>query len=193
MLGLLLLIALVVSGVLLRSGDARYTLENWVSGGRFDRYDGAIREAARKYEIDPAIIKAIVWRESRFRADKVGKNGERGLMQVTEIAASDWVRAKKVQNFAPEDLFNPKTNLDVGSWYLKQALNRWRTKDDPLPFALAEYNAGRSRVNRWIGKTNMGAQATSGALRSQIGFPGTSHYVEAILQRRAFYQRHGWK
>lgn len=191
---ILILVAALIVGVgvaLLRSGDSVYTLQKWLSFSRYNRYDNVIRETARKYGVDPMLIKAVVWRESGFRADKVGNDGERGLMQVTEIAAEDWAKARKIKNFAPPDLFNPKTNLDAGTWYLKQALNRWRAKDDPVPFALAEYNAGRSRVNRWIAKTKMGKNATSEALRSNITFPGTSHYVESILLRYAFYKKRG--
>lgn len=189
-----LLIVLVVAAlagaaiVLIQSPDPRYTLEEKASLSSWDRFDPLIRDIAKKHGLDPLLVKAVVWRESKFSPGKSGADGERGLMQVTEGAASDWVRAEKIQNFVPTDLFDPKTNLEAGSWYLANAMKRWEAKDDPLPFALAEYNAGRRRVHRWIGDTNMGKQATADDLRESIDFPGTKNYVESITSRLEFYK-----
>ena len=188
-LSLVILLAALTAaaGLLYHSGDPLYTATEWMSLGRYHRYDAVIEDAARKNGVDPLLLRAIVWRESEFRPDKTGTSGERGLMQVGESAANDWARAHQAEVFKPTDLFSPRTNLEIGSWYLKQALTRWAGKDDPVPFALAEYNAGRKRVERWIARTQLGADATAADLRAQIDFPTTSAYVETILKRRAFY------
>jgi len=180
--------ATAVVVVLYLSNDRLYTVADWMSRGRFQRYDAMIEDAARKNGVDPLLIKAIVWRESEFRADKTGTSGERGLMQVSQAAANDWVRAHKVETFKPADLFQPRMNLEIGSWYLKKALTRWAAKDDPVPFALAEYNAGRTAVDRWIAQTRLGEDATSADLLTHIGFPTTLAYVETILKRRVCYE-----
>ena len=174
---------------LYRSDDPLYTVADWLSRGRFECYDAMIADAARKNGVDPLLLKAVVWRESEFHPHKTGTSGERGLMQVREAAANDWARAHKVETFTPTDLFSPRMNLEIGAWYLKQALNHWAAKDDPIPFALAEYNAGRTRVDRWIAQTHLGADATAADLRTHIDFPGTHAYVEAILKRYAFYRQ----
>lgn len=183
--------AVAVGLVLERSPDWLYTVQEWLNYSRFRRFDGTIESAARKYGVDAMLIKAIIWRESSFHPEMVGKDGERGLMQVTVAAANDWAKAKRIETFVPTDLFDPHTNIEVGAWYLKQALQRWSSKDDPLPFALAEYNAGRRRVDRWIEDTNMGGQATADDLRGSIGFPSTRNYVDAILARYRFYKARG--
>lgn len=190
---LVLILAALAGGaiILLRSPDPRYTAEEVAHFGSWADFDPLIADIARKHGLDPLLVKAVVWRESKFSPGKVGNDGERGLMQVTEGAATDWVNAVKIQDFAPTDLFDPKTNLDAGSWYLANALERWKDKDDPLPFALAEYNAGRRRVNRWIGDTKAGAEATGDELRESIDFPGTKKYVESITARYAFYKKRG--
>ena len=72
-------------------------------------------------------------------------------MQVTERAASEWVKETRVENFRVEELFNPKVNLQAGTWYLARAIQHWKAQADPVPFALAEYNAGASRAQRWAG------------------------------------------
>ena len=189
---LLLLFALAAAmagGIVLYfSNDRLYSVTEWMSCGRYKRYDAMIGDAARKNGVDPLLLKAIIWRESEFYPHKTGASGERGLMQVSEAAAKDWVQAHKVETFKPADLFEPRMNLEIGSWYLKKALTRWAAKDDPVPFALAEYNAGRTAVDRWIAQTRLGTETTSSDLRSHIGFPSTHAYVETILKRRACYE-----
>ncbi len=188
---LLLVLAVSGGGVLYFSKDPIYTAAEWMSLGRFHRYDAMIADVARKYGVDPLLVKAVVWRESEFHPDKRGTSGERGLMQVSEAASADWARANKVETFAPASLFAPRMNLEIGTWYLKQALQHWASKDDPVPFALAEYNAGKKRVDRWIGESKMGPDANADDLRTSIDFPKTRAYVETIVKRRAYYERQG--
>jgi soluble lytic murein transglycosylase len=133
------------------------------------------------------LVKALVWRESRFDRDKVGTAGERGLMQVSPKAANEWARESKVANFNLEQLFDPKTNLEAGSWYLRRAVEHWQNESEPLPFALAEYNAGASRAQRWVGADGI----TTSEFLGNIDFPGTRQYVKSILDRYAFYKRRG--
>jgi soluble lytic murein transglycosylase len=190
---LISLLAVVAAGGVLicTSPDPWYTTHELIGFPRYHRYDPLIREAGRKYGVDPMLVKAVVWRESAFSPDKVGKQGERGLMQVTEAAASDWARENKHPQFVPTDLFNPRVNIEAGTWYLRKALQHYAGKDDPVTFALAEYNAGKSRVNKWVGDTNQGDSATAGDLRDSISFPSTRGYVDAIIDRYHFYQRQG--
>src|SRR3979490_821170 len=102
----------------MRSGDPLYTLQEWISPARFQQHDALIRSVAAEHHLDPMLVKAGVWRESRFDARKFGSAGERGLMQVSEKAAQEWARENRVENFRVEELFNPKINLEAGTWYL---------------------------------------------------------------------------
>jgi soluble lytic murein transglycosylase len=152
---------------------------------REHRYDREILAAAKHYEVDPALVKAVAWRETRFRPDVRGRAQEIGLMQIRESAALDWASAEKIENFEHEQVFDPRTNTLVGAWYLKKLLKRYAKTDDPLPYALADYNAGRGNVLKW----NRGAAATNSAIFiQQIGFPGTSNYVLAVIKRSARYR-----
>ncbi len=190
---LLFAAALAVAAALYRSDDPLYTAAEWLSFGRYRQYDEMIGDAAQKNGVDPLLLKAIVWRESQFHPQKTGASGERGLMQVSEAAAQDWARTHRSETFRMSDLFSPRMNLEIGSWYLKQKLTRWAAKDDPVPFALAEYNAGGRRVDRWVAETKLGEAATAADLRSRIAFPSTQAYVEAILKRQAYYQEQAGK
>lgn len=148
--------------------------------------DGVIVAAARRYGMDPALIKAVVWKESRFQPAAVGKGGEIGLMQLMDPAAQEWAEAEHCYPLSEEHLFHPSTNTLAGTWYLRKLLQRYRHTDDPLPFALADYNAGRGNVLRW----SQGPAATnSAAFIQRIGFPATKDYVLSIQRRREQYRR----
>lgn len=177
--------------VLWLSPDPWYEASEWLGGSRYWAYDELIEDLGKKRGIDPMLIKAIVWRESGFHPDKVGTSGERGLMQVSEAAAQDWARDRKADTFVPSDLFEPKINLEIGSWYFAKALAHWRSKDLPIPFALAQYNAGKSRVDRWVAATNMGEQANADDLIGAIDIGSTRRYIQDIAARYRFYQERG--
>lgn len=171
----------------LRSGDAVYSLHEWVSPARFQQYDPIITSVAAEHRLEPMLVKAVVWRESRFDRRKYGTAGERGLMQVSAKAANEWAHENRVENFRQDNLFDAKTNLEAGSWYLRRAIDHWQTESDPLPFALAEYNAGASRAQRWAGAGG----ASASEFLARIDFPATRKYVQSILDRYAFYKKRG--
>ena len=173
-----------------RSGDPVYTVYEWISPARFQQYDGMIQSVATAHRLDPMLVKAVIWRESRFDPQKYGSVGERGLMQVSEKAANEWARENKIDNFRVEELFDPQKNLDAGAWYLQRAWQHWEQEPDPLPFALAEYNAGASRAQRWAGGEQAPAM-TAKAFLSNIDFPNTRKYVDSIIARYQFYKRRG--
>jgi soluble lytic murein transglycosylase len=169
------------------SPDPSYRLQEIIAFGRYREYDQLITQVARKHGVDPMLVKSVVWRESRFFPTKRGDAGERGLMQVGEAAARDWASAHKIEVFVYADLFDAKTNLEAGAWYLSRALERWKDRDDPVPFALAEYNAGRSRLEKWAEKA-----VTADAMLRDAAADSTRHYVEGIVRRLRIYREHGW-
>ncbi len=91
----LLAIAAAFAYVAVKSGDPLYAFYEWMSPARFHQYDRLIRSVALEHHLDPMLVKAVVWRESRFDPEKQGSHGERGLMQVTERAANEWARENK--------------------------------------------------------------------------------------------------
>ena len=183
----LLAIAAAFTYVAVKSGDPLYALYEWMSPARFHQYDRLIRSVALEHRLDPMLVKAVVWRESRFDPKKQGSHGERGLMQVTERAANEWASENKSVGFNPDQLFEPKTNLEAGAWYLHRAMEHWTHQSDPTPFALAEYNAGASRAQRWSGGNGI-AEISEHQFLEKIDFPATRRYVESIMDRYKFYQ-----
>jgi soluble lytic murein transglycosylase len=152
---------------------------------REHRFDAEIAAAAVRYQVDPALVKAVVWQESRFNPHDRGGAGELGLMQVRETAAWEWASAEHIAGFEHAACLDPATNTLAGTWYLKRMLLRYKQADNPLPYALADYNAGRGNVLKW--RTGA-AMTNSAAFLDQIGFPGTRAYVASVVKRYHHYQ-----
>jgi len=108
-----------------------------------------------------------------------------GLMQIRLPVAREWSAAEGGKAIAREQLFDPTINTRVGAWYLGKLLRRYAQADNPLLYALADYNAGRSNVLRW---SQGSATTNSAALLAQITFPGVKRYVESVLERRDYYR-----
>jgi hypothetical protein len=119
----------------LRGGDIELPVQSW---GR-SRIHALIREAASLYGVDPALVRAVVWVESRYDPYAVSPRGARGLMQLT----ADTAREVGVSN-----PFDPRQNVFGGVKYLSQLLKR---HDGDVALALASYNAGPSAVRRFGG------------------------------------------
>ena len=148
--------------------------------------DPLIVQEARESGVDPFLIRALIWRESKFNPQTHGTADERGLMQVTPEVGLMWAKANKIANFQPDDLYDPTTNIRAGTWYLNRAIRRWSQTDDPVTFALAEYNAGPSNALRWVDANNPQDHV---AFMEKISYPSTRDYVEKILTQRDNYRQ----
>ena len=152
-----------------------------------DAYDGIILETADRYGVDPALVKAVIWRESRFRPYVRGKAGEIGLMQIMpDKAVVDWAKRFRVPVPNRGALFTPRLNIEIGTWYLGNALRRWAAYQDRLPLALCEYNAGIRRANAWKPADK------NGRVRDRITIASTRSYVDAVLARYEEY-KNNWQ
>lgn len=98
-----------------------------------------IQEASRKYSIPPALIKAVIQVESNFNAGALSPKGAQGLMQLMPKTAADLQVA---------DPYDVQENILAGTRYLSLLLDKFGHK---LPHALAAYNAGPQRIDRYQG------------------------------------------
>ena len=149
-------------------------------------YYEPILAASQRYGVDPALIKAVVWRESWFDPQVKGRKGEIGLMQIRERTAAEWAQSEHVLLFTHRQLFDPAKNTLAGAWYLHKLLGRYQQTDNALPYALADYNAGRTHVLAWA---KAAAATNSTRFVEEIGFPATKDYVRAVMKRYYYYQQ----
>jgi soluble lytic murein transglycosylase len=148
-------------------------------------YDPLIVSVSRNEGLDPFLVRALIWRESRFDPLTHGGADEHGLMQVRPDVGQAWAKANKVENYKDDDLYDPETNIRVGTWYLDRAIKHWAQTDDPVTFALAEYNAGRKNALKWVDPI---APLSHTAFLNRITFPSTRKYVEVIEDKRDQYR-----
>jgi soluble lytic murein transglycosylase len=155
---------------------------------RQDRFDLAILAAAGENGCDPNLVKAVAWRESYFDPAIRGRDGELGLMQVRPVVGEEWAAATGSEALKAGQLADPVVSLRVGAWYLGRAVRQWSHAAEPYPLALAQYNAGRSSVLKWVEANSL---ADGDAFIARIQYPSTRAYVQAILAQAEKYRRRG--
>lgn len=146
---------------------------------RIHHTDRVIQHAARMADLDPKLLSAVAWQESRYDANATGKAGEIGMFQVMPSTAGDWARSQGRPPLPDEELRVLKTNARIAAWYLKQGMLIYGDKEDPRPYALARYNAGPTRVARWA----KDGQSVDDFIES-IGFESTKSYVKRVMARQ---------
>ena len=103
------------------------------------RYDAIIIEASRKFDVDAALVSAVIKAESDYNPRIVSRKGAQGLMQLMPATA---------RRFGVTDAFDPKANVHAGARYLRWLLDRF---DGNAELALAGYNAGEGNVAKYDG------------------------------------------
>lgn len=137
------------------------------------RYESIIRAHARNYDLDPTLLAAVVYTESRFNASARSSAGAVGLMQLLPDTAKGIAVRTGGDGFVVSDLLDPEINVRYGSWYLRSLLRRY----GDLRTALAAYHAGQGNVDRWRAE-GVGIQ-----------FPETRSYVAGVLAAQQRYAR----
>jgi soluble lytic murein transglycosylase len=146
------------------------------------RYSDVIRQQAADKHLDPALVAAVIYAETKFEP-RDSSVGAVGLMQVMPQTASFLAHRSGATTFTTADLSNPRVNIAYGCYYLRYLLNAYHQN---LSLALAAYNGGESNVNRWVAE----ARADGRSLTvSDIPFPETRAYVERVLHARGQYKR----
>ena len=140
------------------------------------RHDDIIRQQAAEKDLDPALISAVIYAESRFNEGRRSSAGAIGLMQVTPQTAKVIEHLSGGTTFVTQDLKDPEINIRYGSYYLRYLLDRY---DGNEVAALAAYHAGPGSVDQWGGST---------IDVEDIGFPDTKAYVQEVLTKRDEYR-----
>ena len=146
------------------------------------RHEDIIRQQSQRKNLDPALVAAVIYQESKFR-DQTSHAGARGLMQITPDPARFIAKKSGGIRFVLADLATPQVNIAYGTWYLRFLLDHYENRP---ALAVAAYNAGATNVDRWIerarGRDNFDP-------RVHIPFPETRHYTIEVLERRKDYAR----
>jgi soluble lytic murein transglycosylase len=173
-LGLVGIVALAVTGPV-EQGLREITLPL--------RHEDIIRQQARDKGLDPALIAAVIYQESKFE-DRTSSAGALGLMQLLPGTADFIARKSGGTRFTTEDLSTPQINIAYGSWYLRYLIQRYNGNK---MLAVAAYNAGEHNVDTWVqragGENGFDPDA-------DIPFPETRGYVHSVLDHEKAYRKH---
>ena len=137
------------------------------------RFEGIIRTHAANYDLDPALLAAVIYTESKFDSAARSPAGAVGLMQLLPGTAKGIALRTGGGRFVVSDLLEPEINIRYGAWYLRSLIRRYGA----MRTALAAYHAGQGNVDRWR------AQGVG------IQFPETRHYVDKVLAAQKRYER----
>ncbi len=146
-----------------RAKSRNQNISRTASGGKTSHlFQSIILKAAQRYEIDPALIRAIIMAESMYNPRAVSKMGAKGLMQLMPATA---------ESLGVVDSFDPEQNIEAGVKYFKQMLDRF---DGDVILSLAAYNAGSRKVREYKGVPPIGA---------------TRHYIKKVVKYYGLYKR----
>jgi soluble lytic murein transglycosylase len=139
------------------------------------RYSEFIRVHAREHGLDPALVAAVVYQESKFNANAKSRSGAIGLMQLTPETAHGIAIRTHGNAFRTQDLYNAEINIRYGEWYLKNLFDKYGSER----LVLAAYNAGQGNVDSWRAKGE------------PIQFAETRAYVKRVEDLKRIY-RDAW-
>ena len=165
---------IVLAGLV--AAAATYVLSSkppWYERIRYPlRYESIVRVHARNYGLDPTLLAAVIYAESKFDAGARSDSGAIGLMQLTPGTARGIAIRTGGTAFRVDDLLDPEINVRYGSWYLRHLFQKYG--DERL--VLAAYNAGQGNVDRW--------RANGGEIR----FAETRAYVARVEKLKRIYR-----
>lgn len=168
-LGAVLVLVLAVAGF------AAYVLETeptWYERLRYPlRYEEFIAGHSDNYGLEPQLLAAVIYQESKFDASARSSSGAVGLMQLLPETGQGITDRTGGDEWRPEDLLEPELNIRYGSWYLRHLLDKYGDEE----LALAAYNAGQGAVDGWR------------ARGVEIQFPETRHYVQRVQELKRIY------
>lgn len=146
------------------------------------KYREIISKQAEISSIDSNLLAALIFVESGFESDALSSRGAVGLMQIMPETAGWIAEQKNLEDFSVSELYNPKINIEFGSWYFAHLLEKF---DNNLNLALAAYNAGQGNVSKWI---ESGWDGKMEEERS-VPFGETDNFIRKVLKTRIFYQK----
>lgn len=147
-------------------------------------FTSQVNKYSSKRSLEPAFVYGIIRRESAFNPQARSPVGARGLMQLMPATAKQVSKQLKLRSPSREDLYTPGFNINLGSKYIGDMLNKF---NGHRALASAAYNAGPHRVKAWLPEKN---ELPADVWVDTIPFTETREYVRAILAYTAVFE---WK
>jgi soluble lytic murein transglycosylase len=146
-------------------------------------YRNELVKATGASGLDPFVVAGLIRQESEFDPKAVSRANARGLTQVKPPEGRFLARKAGLKQYSTPMLFQPAVNLRLGTMYLRSLLDQWGGKWEQT---LASYNAGKSRVIKWL---NFGDYSEPAEFIETIPFTETREYVQSVLRNAAIYRK----
>ncbi len=153
-----------------------------------------IEENSKLRGLSPNLVRGLIKQESAFQIKAISSSNAYGLMQMIPPTAKEIASDLKIEHLElPQDMFNPGQNIRMGTYYLAKVLKQF---NNHVPLALASYNAGPARMERFLklrpSLANLMAHPSSNPddeiWFDELPWSETSFYVKAILRNFILYQ-----
>ena len=132
-----------------------------------------VYKSAQKYNVDPALIMAVIEIESKFDPKAVSGAGAIGLMQIMPKTAKSLSRELKIRKYNKNSLYNPEINIKIGTYYLKKLLQEF---NNDIDLSLGAYNAGMGNIRKWQKQ------------KKEIPFEETRIFIRKVKSARIKYK-----
>lgn len=142
-----------------------------------------LEKNARARGLDPFLVAGLIRQESEFNPSAVSRAKAQGLMQVMPATGREISRKLGVKPFTTQKLLDPKISLQFGTYHFKTWLD---ALNGEVEVALAAYNAGKSRAERWVSAAKWRETAE---FVETIPFTETREYVQAVIRNADLYRR----
>ncbi len=146
------------------------------------QFRAQVLKHAVKNKIDPRFVLAIMKQESSFRANAKSPAGARGLVQLVYDTALKYKDQAGYRNLRPDDLYDPETNIAIGSIYIRELKEQFDNMYEPVA---ASYNAGEDNAARWLARTK---PHEAGIFAAEVGFAETKNYVFKVMSNYRVYR-----
>ena len=134
------------------------------------------------HNVDPLLLAALIKTESNFEPRAESRKGAKGLMQITP-STGEWIaKTIGVNDFNEDMLFDPETNIMLGSWYIEHLTNYYKGS---FELVFAAYNGGRGNVDKWLKDKNL---SSDGITLDTIPFSETKKYLEKLRKNYNIYK-----
>jgi soluble lytic murein transglycosylase len=180
---------LVVIALLLTAGAAlayfHLTMPGWYARWWYPlEYQDLITRNSDQFNLDPALVAAVIYEESSFGDGSTSRSGAQGLMQLMPATAR-WIAVQMDGNEPTlEQIQDPAQNIQYGSWYLRYLLDRYGGSE---MLALAAYNAGTDNVDQWIAAAQKDGREFDSLV--DIPYQETRDYVYDVDKTRDIYRK----
>ncbi len=144
------------------------------------KYTAVIEQYSEQYQIDEALLFAVVKTESSFKPAAESKAGAVGLTQITPDTFR-WLQTKTKEDLPDSALLDPETSVRYGAFFIRLLLDEFEQDET----ALAAYHAGRGRVNQWLGDRDV---SPDGKSIPDIPYGDTARYVKKVMRAVDIYK-----